>query len=261
MLLLATAFALAQAGLIDQALFGVTFGPDDPAWATEQPTTMIPVIGINAADLVNFIPGHVVWSFAAPIAVVEACAPRIAAEPWLGKPGIIAMVTLYGLAAALIYSDTADDSQATPARLVGTAVVIAALVTTAFAIRRPLPEPTGAGTAPPWWIAGGIALIVFTATTLLPTTWLWVTVCAAALALFAILLLSWSHRAGWSRGHILAVAGAALVARGGLSFLVEPLGGVTGAAKYFSNAVILAVVLVLIGLGACRLRPAEPSPC
>ncbi|WP_107655831.1 hypothetical protein [Nocardia suismassiliense] len=261
MLLLATAFALAQAGLIDQALFGVTFGPDDPAWATEQPTTMIPVIGVNAADLVNFISGHVVWSFAAPIAVMEACAPHIATRPWLGKPGIVAMVVLYGLAAVLVYIDTTDDSLATPARLVGTAVVIAALVTTAFAIRRPLPEPTGVETAPPWWVVGGLALVVFTGTMLLPTTWLWVTVYAAALAVLAILLLTWSRRAGWSRGHVLAVAGAALVARGGLSFLVEPLGGVTGGAKYLSNAMMLAVVLVLIGLGARRLRRAEPNSC
>ncbi|MFE2186610.1 hypothetical protein [Streptomyces sp. NPDC059455] len=87
-LLLSAAFGVIQAGLIDQTLFDNEVDADGPDWATQALVTLIPGLGVDAASLLNYVGGHVIWSFAAPIAVVESCAPRIANRRWLGPVGV-----------------------------------------------------------------------------------------------------------------------------------------------------------------------------
>ena len=127
-LLLSAAFGVIQAGLIDQSLFDNEVDADDPDWATQALVTLIPGLGVDAASLLNYVGGHVIWSFAAPIAVVESCAPRIANRRWLGTVGVGVMVLLWALSAVLVFNDTAADSTAGPAQLIGAAVVASALI-------------------------------------------------------------------------------------------------------------------------------------
>ncbi|MFF7184083.1 hypothetical protein ACFZAR_02400 [Streptomyces sp. NPDC008222] len=96
-LLLSAALGLVEAGLIDQSLFNPHV-VDEPSWPREGAATLLPVLGISAGPPLTFLAGHVIWSFAAPIAVVEACTPRCATRPWLGRIGIgIGIVAvLYG---------------------------------------------------------------------------------------------------------------------------------------------------------------------
>ncbi|MGI5189786.1 hypothetical protein ACQEVI_16730 [Promicromonospora sp. CA-289599] len=258
-LLLATAAGVIQAGLIDQSLFFRDFAADDPDWATQAPVTVIPGLGIDAASLLGYVGGHVIWSFAAPIAVIESCAPRIANRRWLGKPGIVAITVLWVLAAALLYSDTAADSTATAAQLVGAALVAAALIAAAFNVgRKQVPSP---GKVPSWWFVGVLTAVVLYANQLLPATWLGVTANVAAAFALGWLLLRWSRREGWGRRQVLAVAGAALVVRASISFLVEPLGDVDLTTKYAVNAVLLVGVATLLLVAALRLRRAEANAC
>ena len=70
MLLLATAAGLIQAGLVDQSLFNHAEFGDGP------PAVRIPIVDVNAGQLVTFVVGHIVWSFCAPIAIVESLVPE-----------------------------------------------------------------------------------------------------------------------------------------------------------------------------------------
>ncbi|MEV1242718.1 hypothetical protein ACIBO2_23660 [Nonomuraea sp. NPDC050022] len=153
-LLLSAAFGVIQAGLIDQTLFDNEFDADDPGWATQALVTLIPGLGADAASLLNYVGGHVILSFAAPIAVVESCAPRIADRRWLSTVGVGVMVLLWALGATLIFNDTGADSTASPAQLIGAAVAAIALIAAAFAIR---PARTRSpAKAPSWWLVGGV---------------------------------------------------------------------------------------------------------
>ncbi|WP_090593269.1 hypothetical protein [Auraticoccus monumenti] len=237
-LLLSAAAGVVQAGLVDQSVFIREFGPDDPAWATEPHRTVVPVLGIDAATTLNYVGGHVVWSFAAPVAVVEACAPRLARHRWLGPVGVVVLVLLWALAAALIWSDTAAGGGATAGQLAGAGAVAVLLVLAALLIR-----PGGtrvAGGVPSWWVVAGVFVAVWGAYHLLPATWLGTGINLVVTAVAGVLLLRWSGRTGWRWQHVLAVAGSALVVRAALSFVVEPLGGVDGPVKYVVNAVTLA---------------------
>jgi hypothetical protein len=259
-LLLSAAFGLIQAGLIDQSLFDNEVDAGDPDWATQALVTLIPGLGVDAASMLNYVGGHVIWSFAAPIAVVESCAPRIADRRWLGPVGIGGMVLLWAVSAALVYGDTAADSSAAPAQLTGAALVAVALTAAAFTVR---PARTRlSAKAPSWWLVGGVTGVAWCANQLLPATWAGVAVNVVAMVVLGGLLLHWSRRQGWGRRHVLAAAGSALVVRAGLSFLVEPLGDhVDFTVKYAVNAAMLGGVVVLLLVAAHRQRRQEPRAC
>lgn len=259
-LLLSAAFGVIQAGLIDQSLFDNEVDADGPDWATQPLVTLIPGLGVDAASLLNYVGGHVIWSFAAPIAVVESCAPRIADRRWLGPVGVGVMVLLWALSAALVHNDTAADSTAGPAQLIGAAVVAIVLIAAAFTV---LPARTqSSAKAPSWWLVGGVTGVAWCASQLLSATWAGVTVNVVAMVVLGWLLLRWSRRQGWGRRHVLAAAGSALVVRAGLSFLVEPLGdNVDFTLKYAVNAAMLGGVAALLLMATHRLRRQEPSTC
>jgi hypothetical protein len=78
--LLAAAFGLLQAGLLDQSLFnpryrGIAYW--DHLWRP----TLLPGGWTSAAMLLGFVGGHVVGSISAPIAVAEAVVPGRAGKP------------------------------------------------------------------------------------------------------------------------------------------------------------------------------------
>lgn len=255
-LLLSAAFGLIEAGLIDQSLFHLAFDTDDPAWATQQPTTTIPGLGVDAIEVLNFVGGHVIFSFAAPIAVVESCVPRLAQRPWLGRVGIAVLVVLYVLAAAVVFRDQNDQTIASPAELIGAGIAVVALAVAAFLV----PRRSGAkshGRVPPWWLVGCGALSLFAAYETAPSTWVGVVLDVAVLGALGGLLLFWSGRERWGREHVLAVAGAALVVRAGVAFAVTPLGHPSIVGKYLSNAILFAGVLATLACAYVRTRRAR----
>ena len=246
-----------QAGLIDQSLFFRDFAADDPDWATQPPQTLIPGTGIDAASLLNYV-AHVVWSFAAPIAVVQACAPRIATRRRLGPVGILVMLALWIPAALLIHDAAATGSTTTAAQPTGAAVAAAALGRGCFPFAA---QDRARGKAPSWWLVGVVTGIALGANQLLPATWAGTAVNIAVLAVLGWLLVVSSRREGWGRRHVLAAAGAALIVRAALSFLVEPFGEFDFAAKYAVNAAMLAGVIALLVLAARRIQREEAAAC
>ena len=87
-LLLSFAAGLVQAGLIDQSLFNPSYR-DIPYWDDLLLPTYLPGLGFSAYMLLGFLGGHMIQSFAAPIAVIESLVPRraVAAVAGPARPG------------------------------------------------------------------------------------------------------------------------------------------------------------------------------
>ncbi|MGW1309458.1 hypothetical protein ACWD6O_13015 [Streptomyces californicus] len=260
MVLLSVACGLVQAGVIDQSLFNPDF-VQEASWDQDRLPTYVPALGISVKHLVGFVGGHVLWSFCAPIGVVESCVPRLADRPWLGRIGITVMSVLYGLGALVIFKEHSKDFLATPARLGTVAALALGLIVVAFALPRRPPGGGSGGRVPPPWAAGCGAVVLLGAHQLSTPGWGGLALNVAALALACGSLLRWSGRAGWGAAHVLAVCGAALVVNAALSFVVEPLGDASPVLKYGANAALMATVLLLLGWARLRLRPhlARPS--
>jgi hypothetical protein len=255
-LLLSAAFGLIQAGLIDQSLFNPDF-IDEPSWDRDRLPTLIPGLGVSVKHVLGFIGGHVIWSFGAPIAVCEACVPRLAARPWLGRVGMTTMVVLYALAVLVFFNEHTKTFMASSAQLGVTSLMALALAVAAFAI--PRRSASSSGRVPPVWLVGCGAVILLATHQLASPSWLGVALDALSLALLFGLLLWCSGRAGWRRTHVLAVGGAALVVNAGLSFVVEPVGDTSHVLKYAANSVLLLGVLALLASTYRRLHRAEAT--
>ena len=99
-LLLAAAFGLVQAGLVDQSMFNPSYR-DIEDWDDKRNPTFIPAAGFSAHMALNSIVGHVIWSISAPIAVMETLVPRRSTTPWLGAAGLTITAVLYVFASLL----------------------------------------------------------------------------------------------------------------------------------------------------------------
>ena len=86
-LLLAAAFGVVQAGLVDQSMFSRSYR-DIPWWSAASEPTFIEPLRVSVYLVVTFVTGHVVQSIGRPIALVETLftGRRAAAVPWVGRP-------------------------------------------------------------------------------------------------------------------------------------------------------------------------------
>jgi hypothetical protein len=172
-----------------------------------------------------------IMTIAAPIAVVEAFVPDRADRPWLGRTGLTVIGLLYLLGAGFVFAyDTRPRGfLIAPAQLIGTAVVVAALVVAAPAPHRGR-GLVQAGAAP---VAGRRRRLGADRHPEPGARDLGrVAMSVAALGLLGGLLLVWSRRSGWGREHVLLVAAGPLVATVAASFfVVDPLGDASSAER------------------------------
>ncbi|MBE2316438.1 hypothetical protein DVA67_010655 [Solirubrobacter sp. CPCC 204708] len=241
--LLSAAAGLVQAGLLDQSLFAERYG-EVRGWEASFRATAIEPLGVSAYMAQGFVLGHVVYSFCAPIALVEAMVPSIARTGWLGRGGVVAATLLWALVAAAI---VADSGHATLPELVATLALIGVLVAGAARAGR----ARGAGT-PRARTALAVGLLAATAHALMPATWAGT---AGALVVAAAAGV-WVARREWDLRSAAALAVGALLSRGALAFTYFPVVGETPAgAKYAHNVGMLALLAVA---GAYALRPLRP---
>jgi hypothetical protein len=263
MILLAFAFGVLHPALIDHSLFNPSYR-DIEYWQDELGPTYIAALGIGAEPALNFIVGHVIWSFCAPIALVETFVPHRRTTPWLGALGLTTIVVLYLLVSALIFLDHVEQEQFLPSapQLIGAAAVVVAFVVAAFVVGG-RPRPTLDRPAPKPWLVGALAFVVLN---LLPIVevvlallevetsfvidWRGVVLNIVLLAALAIMTSRWSAREGWGAAHRLALAGGALLTRVWFAFLVEPLGEVALYDKLIHNTVFALGALALLGAAA-----------
>ncbi|MDX6372410.1 MAG: hypothetical protein QOD98_1398 [Nocardioidaceae bacterium] len=256
--LLAAAFGVVEAGLVDQSMFSRDYR-DIPYWHDMADPTYVAPIGLSIFLAVSFVANHVIASMAGPIALVEGLAGSRGREPWLGRPTIVVAALLYAGASALVLQDmfSTEDDHASAGQLMGAGAVALLLVAGALRTgRRPRTQCSGAAPSP--WLVGPLTFVVGLGSQLLPPSPLGTDVLLLVYASAAGAIWWLSGRPGWGRAHPAAVAGGALSAFAIGSFWTEPIGQVTEAEKLGHNIALL-VLVTLAALLAVRRGGARGS--
>jgi hypothetical protein len=210
-------------------------------------------LGVNPELAVIFTTGHMIWSIAAPIAVIEALVPRRRTGPWLRWPGLVLTAAGFLLAAYVVVWWTLDTEDFVPSagQLAGAAVVFVALVVTAFRIR-PRPRPASDRPGPSPWLVGAAAFAALAFRVPLTGGWIAFAVNLGLLAGLLALVVWWSARPAWGPLHHLALAGGALLANVATAFLSQPIGDVGTTAKYAHNVIAFIAVVGLLTWATVR---------
>jgi hypothetical protein len=264
MLLLATAFGLVEAGLVDQSLFSPDYR-EIPYWSSLREPTYLPWLGTSAYMALTFVAGHVFGSIAAPIALAESWWPERRRDLWLRTPGLITIGVLWIAGSAFILVDQLDheDFQISPGQGAGTALVVLGLI--AIAVRLPRTRSRAAGAAPSPWLVLASSGALLMVRSVVPTGWVGTIGALAAIVLWLALVGRWSRQEGWCGVHVVAAVTGDLLSIGVPAFWTEPLGHVPLAAKLATNTVLLALVLAVALVGLRRADratsdPATPGP-
>ncbi|SCG58927.1 hypothetical protein [Micromonospora humi] len=155
--LLAAAFGVVQAGLVDQSLFNPGF-LDDTQFADTRAAaeaTLVPGLGFSARQAVDYVGNHVALTICAAIALVESylgAARR--SRPWLGRPGLAVTALLWLGGSLLVFADDGGRKGflASPIQLVfATGLALALIAVALRRARRPAggPRPGFSGAADP----------------------------------------------------------------------------------------------------------------
>lgn len=261
-LLLAAAFGLIEAGLVDQSLFDPDYR-EIPYWQDLRQPTYLPWFHTSAFMSISFVAGHVFGSIAAPIALAESWWPDRSRTPWLGLPGLVTMAALWCAGSAFILGDqlSSTDFHISLVEGVGTAVVVVALVV--VALRLPRDRGTLAGFAPSPWVVLAVSTVLLGVRSVVSTGWVPTVAAAGATVGWLVLVGRWSRQSGWSGVHVLAAVTGDLLSIGLPAFALTPLGDVPLAAKLTTNVVLLLLVLGVAWEGLRRERrwaATRPAP-
>lgn len=243
LLLLCAALSVLQACIIDQSLFAEQYH-GYAGWEESRSATFIPAFGISAYSAYNFIIGHIVFSFAGPIAIAESWRHKRADAPWLRPFGMIVAAVFYVVSAALIMFD-AQSQSASQTQLIVSWLLVAACFLAAALIGRinisTQSRPTGR-VNPLVVLAATFAVAVLS--NFAGEEWLGV-LAGLGSTLMVLVMITWIRlRLVWTPRHSAAVALGYLLSRGVLAFTYFPLlGEVEPLPKYIHNVAMLAVVL------------------
>jgi hypothetical protein len=286
--LLAAAFGLLQAALLDQSLFNPHYR-DITYWDHLRLPTLLPGGWTSAAMILGFVGGHIVGSISAPIALAEAMFPdrdharapdtdtgrtRTRADtraPWLGPIALTGVAALWALGAWIVLADSLHNEsfRLSPPQVLVTLLIAIALITTALAAPH-RHQTLRRAQAPSPAVVLAVSLLALAVRPLLDSMEVssqaagaWPATLGSLLVLtaFAILLTRWSSAPGWGPHHVLAVASGALSAIGAVAFTVQPIGHVPTAAKYATNSVLFLLLLATLATAERRLRTInDPLP-
>jgi hypothetical protein len=256
MLILGIAYAFIEEGIVDQLIF-------NPAYFTGQDQlmkTVIPVLGIDTWLTIIVIAMHTVWSTCIPIILVEAIFAKRGKAPWLGKIELTVVAAIFVLGSVWLWHTIYLESGfiATAPQLIGTAVVIAALIIVAFTLKGHSRAPAQ-GFAPNPWIAGGVALAassLYMLTELLPG-WTRVGACILIAAVSCTLVYKWSRRSNWSAFHTLALAGGGILTYAWLGAFMEPETGPKTMIDHIGTLILIGGALWLFITAAKNLRTSQ----
>lgn len=258
LLLVFAALGVTQACLIDQSMFSTDY-LGYQGWEESREATLVPALGISAYNAYNFVLGHVIYSFGAPIALAEAWPPDRSHQPWLGRVGTAIALVAYLGAAALVLVDPESRTGSLP-QLIGAAVIVVSLVLAAVLVgRRTTPSDAPDGQVPVLLVLA-VALAAGLVSNVGGETWTGFAIGVSVLLVVGTILWLGARRTSWSLRHCAAAGLGFLLARGLLAFTYYPLlGEVAAGPKYAHNVVMLLAVLVA-GIAALRkTSSARPS--
>lgn len=243
-LLLATAFGVVQAGVIDQSLFRESY-LGISVWEQMTVPTRIPQLGISGYTAVTFVAGHIIYSYVAPILIVEGLFPASSRKRWLGKLGVFILLVLYLVSAFLVLDDhlSTETSHASASEICY--ALAFSMVLAFFAYLRPqryFPNLPHFQMAVAWvfvaGLAGGVAM------DFAPTSWFGTIVVVCSLTFLAAI----GYFARLSRTHCTALAFGLLLSRCLTAFSYFPLRGDISAFEKYSHNVFFAILVAVVGL-------------
>ncbi|MCG5440900.1 hypothetical protein, partial [Micromonospora foliorum] len=224
--LLAAAFGVLQAGLVDQSLFNPDY-LDDTQYADTRAAaeaSLVPGLEFSLRQAFDYVGNHIVLTICAPIVLVESfLGSERRLGPWLGRPGLAVVGVTYLLGSLLIFSDGSGRKGflASPLQLAFAAVLVLALVAVAVLPHWRRTHPRRARRVPhPLWV-GLLVVLVRTGGDLTPG-WVGVTIALTLAAAAGALVAYWSSGAGWGQRHVLAAGSAGLVTAAAFAYLVPP---------------------------------------
>lgn len=251
MLLLAAAFGILQAGVVDQSLFNPAYGRYD-----FQHPVHVAGLDVSLYWTLAFLSGHVVASIATPIALAEAWTRASRRRrPWLGRRGVPVVATVYVLASLVnhlgVKQDEGHGFQARPVQTLTALVLVALLVVAALRWRRR--DVTDVRVPRPAVVLGlGFAAYLL----YLPGE------SAAAFAVGVVVVVAaigvvgrWSTSPRWTDEHLVALVMGTVLVGAVMPFLVEPYDdSVTAGTELVHDTA--AAVICLLGVLATwwRLR-------
>jgi hypothetical protein len=264
--LLAAAFGIYQAGLVDQSLFNDEYLADTQFadYAVAARATEVPLLGFSAEDALAFIGSHIALSICAPIAIVESfVAPRRRREPWLGPVGLAVVGVLLLLGSWLVFSDSGGRKgfMASPLQLSVAAVTVLLLIAAAALPRwrRGSGRESGRSSRPApravW-----VALVVLGAHvgSSLATGWPGVAIKVVLFAVAVAVVVGWSRRVGWGQPHVLAGWSAGLISAAGFAYVVPTYEPASPVDALVSDIAISVVTVALVTGAFWRLRRERP---
>jgi hypothetical protein len=257
--LLAAAFGLTEAGVVDQSLFSLDYRHIE-SWDSGLRGTFLGPLGLSAYNALNFVGGHVIYSICAPIALVEAFRPLRDREPWLSRWTLAGTAVLYAAASALVLNDslTHESSHASRYQVSGSVAVIGLLVLGAFATGR-RHTVSSDRPAPRARTVFLLALVVAVVYNLAPPTWAGVTLTALTLVAGCAFVFRASGSPGWSLQHVVALAAAAVLTRAVLSFTYFPVIGDVSALGKYGHSTVFLIAMATICLLASRRSTSHTS--
>ena len=255
-LLLALAYGILEEGIACQSFFNPHYRGQhllDYGFVTP--------LGIAVPWTLYVLSLHIVWSIAAPVALVEGLFSRRRTEPWLGTISfcVIALIFAAGTAMVTFGTNQQEHFIAAPVQFGGVALAILASIGLAFVV--PAARPKKEGAAPSPWIGGLVAFLAGSAFQLLYSQggtvhhWPWQFVSGGMLALAIGVLLFGivaGRRSGWSDMHRFAMAAGGLLVYCWLGFLVEIT--IFGTKMIGAHAALVAAMLGLLILAGFRAR-------
>jgi hypothetical protein len=260
MVLLAGAFGVVQAGLVDQALFNSDF-LDDTEYADlaqASTATLVPAFGFSADQAITYLGNHVLLSICAPIMLVEsAVRAPYRHRPWLGRRGLLGLGVLYLLGSLMIFSDHEAGRKGFvlgPAQAGLAVAVVIVLVGAAMLPRWRRTPPRRAGFVP-HPLLFGLLLLAIHLSLWFVSGWPGVGVRVVAIVCVVALVATWSRRAGWMQRHVAAGWSASLVAVAAGAFLVPAYQPMSALIALVSDVTVGVVTLVLV-IGSYRLARA-----
>jgi hypothetical protein len=263
-LLLGLAYAILEEGLVVQSLFdqhyrGLDFLGFYGHWA-----------GVNWIWALFIVPYHAVFSIAIPIALTELAYPARRGEPWLGRPGLIAVAIVFGANAVLlaIFQTHLFTNQAPDVSVLANLAALLAIGAIVAAALRASPAAVGSGELPAassrrlWWmgLGSGLAwfvgfrvLIIGTGTNM-PAGMAFVAGSVIALVIVWLLARWAPRRHSWTSGSTYALVSGALPTCWLLGFLIAAVSGGNPLVNLVGH--VLFGGLMFLGLRTVRARAA-----
>lgn len=261
--LLAAAFGVVQAGLVDQSLFNPDF-LDDTQYADTRAAaeaTLVPGLEFSLRQAFDYVGNHIVLTICAPIVLIESFlgADR-RLRPWLGRPGLLVVGLVYLLGSLFIFSDINEDKGflASPLQLTFATSLAVALVATALLPRWRRPSPRRARRVPhPLWV--GLLVVVVRLGSDLTPGWTGVAIALGLAAIVATTIAYWSSAVRWGQRHVLVAGSASLVTAAAFAYLVPPYSPASPAAALAGDVAVTVITVALVGGAWWRLRRASPA--